>query len=995
MRLQTLIILLFPVLALAQTQPRASQIRVTPSTGLSGTNVQSAIDEVNREKAGKNATWIVKNANYTPVATDTLFTDVAFSMRSASAISFTIPSSLTTDFNQGTRFKIKNDSVGPLSILAAPSVAVEAITAGPWVLNEDEYVIATKSNGSDTWELEIFKEVNLSAQTMVSVFTDVNQIGNVTTGEDILFTDTLEANTLSVDGNSIRGRFSGIFANNANAKALRLSFGATDIVTKSLTTPTVLSWSLDYECFRASETTQKCNGTFNGGDGALAYYAATTEDLTEDVIITLTGEAVATNDIIKHTSTMTFNPGAGSGSTPPPIEPPEIPFLITDNAVKGTDGYEHTYVGTWPENSTSPLWYSNTQTNSSTTNDYVELKFNGTEIHWFTEVASHLGIAAVSIDGGAETNVDLYNATTTQQVNVWSSGPITQAEHTVKIRVTGTKNASSSAVYIGHDYLKVDNNEDVAPTPGVDEAQRYISLAGFDTGDCSNIVTPCRTFVYTMTQAVSGDLVQAAAGTYTENGYIFVPLNVDIRAAGIDITVVKGASGLWDDWDDYGWEFGKSLFQFVSGTEQNGEQYIKDLTIDGTGTAYNDGIAPVHSTLLNDRGMYGGIWVDKRNNVTIDGIKVRKCFLVGIFLSNTRFAKVLNSTFIDNGYGQNDFATGNVMWGGVYAEDMELSGNNVNEGFGNGMKAFGPPPVETEVVRLKAHGNYISVVPTGQWNAGSAKNIAFEDWNCPMTDVEIYDNYFDGNVSLIDNEQDDDAVHTVRVYNNVFDMITRSAGESYAIELAVSYAEIDHNYFIGGKDATIANFQTNAYPTLSPWYGFWDFHHNVVIAPQGGNPSFLFYIANRGLHQTNIYNNSIDVDNIAGDNQSSHRNFCIVGSIQTGAASANINIKNNVFWDKSNQTSQPLSNRAFFLNTGNTVSSTSVTHNAFFSMLTNAVTGVTYSNNITSDPQMNKTGVKPDPYYMPTNGGNLNNTGTDVGLPFLGAAPDMGAFEID
>jgi hypothetical protein len=207
--------------------------------------------------------------------------------------------------------------------------------------------------------------------------------------------------------------------------------------------------------------------------------------------------------------------------------------------------------------------------------------FNGTKVEWYTETASHLGIAAVSIDGGAETNVDLYSATTIQQVKVWESTTLTQDVHLVKVRVTGTKNGSSTGNYIGHDYFKVSNPEEVPVDPLPSAAQRFVATTGTNSGNCS--VTPCLTLAYACTQATSGDLIQIGPGTFTETSYVAVPLNVDIRGSGIDVTVIKGASGLWDDWDDYGWEFAKSLIQYSSGSEQNGAQYIKDLTVEEAG----------------------------------------------------------------------------------------------------------------------------------------------------------------------------------------------------------------------------------------------------------------------------------------------------------------------------------------------------------------------------------------------------------------------------
>jgi hypothetical protein len=909
---------------------------------------------------------------------------------------------LTTSFRIGTSFRVQNDSSGTLSILAENStVDLKSTSSSPWTLNEDEYAVVSKV-GSNAWALILFKRPNLSEQTTVPVFTEYSTVGNITTGEDILFTDTIAANTFNTDGNVIRGRFSGIIALNGNDKTVRLKFGGTTIATRlAFDSPTFgQGWTLDYEVIRTSATTQKTNATFAFDGISSAYYAAASETMANDIVIQLTGESTSTDDIIKHTASGNFNPGAGSGSTPPPIEPPVIPFFAADNAVHGGDGYEHTYTGTWNENLSLPGWYADTETYSGTTNDSVTMRFNGTSIEWYNETAAHLGIAGVSIDGGAETNVDLYAATATQQVKVYTSPTLSQAEHEIKIRVTGTKNGSSAGNYITHDYFKVFNPEDVDPEgpPPTDPANLFVATAangGVNTGDCSP--GPCLTLAYAVTQAISGDLIQIGPGTFTETSYVSVPLGVSIRGSGIDVTTLVGASGLWDDWDDYGWEFDKSLLQYFSGSEQNGNQSLKDLTINGTGTAYNDGACtgtggsnPCHPSALYDRGMYNGVWVYNRNNVTIDGIKVRKCFVGGVYVQNTENAKVLNSVFIDNGYGQTQFATGNIMWGGdVGNTGLEIVGNDINEGWGNGLKAFGPPPAGTNTVGMVTfdiHGNYVTVVPTGQWSGGSAPNIGFENWGVKMIDCELYDNYFDATISLVDNNQDDDAVNTIRVYNNTVDLLARSGGQGYAIELSVSYAEIDHNYLVGGRFSTIANYQGLSYPTLSSWYGYWNIHHNSVYAPVAVYPS-PFLRSDEGIHETNIYNNTIEVP-YTGTGSSV---FNLIGVMAASQTSANINIKNNVVWG----TLPAGSNNVWWPSSGGTVTNCVVSYNQFYQFNQNSLSGVTYSNNGTTNPEMNKTGVKPSPYYIPTNGGNLNDTGTNVSLPYLGAAPDKGAFELD
>ena len=66
-----------------------------------------------------------------------------------------------------------------------------------------------------------------------------------------------------------------------------------------------------------------------------------------------------------------------------------------------------------------------------------------------------MGIAAVSIDGGAETNIDLYLTPKTGNVLVWTSPVLTVGSHTFKVRTTGTKNASSSGTTITLDRVDI------------------------------------------------------------------------------------------------------------------------------------------------------------------------------------------------------------------------------------------------------------------------------------------------------------------------------------------------------------------------------------------------------------------------------------------------------------------------------------------------------------------------------------------------------------
>lgn len=133
---------------------------------------------------------------------------------------------------------------------------------------------------------------------------DTTSVGNIGTGEDVLHTYTLEADRLNTDGQFIRGHISGIVANNANVKTIKLKFGATTFLTRGTTTPVIgQGYTIDWWIIRTGATSQKCSATFSGSDGIVsAYYSAAGETLSGAVDIVLTGETdtAVDNDVVKH-----------------------------------------------------------------------------------------------------------------------------------------------------------------------------------------------------------------------------------------------------------------------------------------------------------------------------------------------------------------------------------------------------------------------------------------------------------------------------------------------------------------------------------------------------------------------------------------------------------------------------------------------------------------------------------------------------------------------
>ncbi len=85
----------------------------------------------------------------------------------------------------------------------------------------------------------------------------------------------------------------------------------------------------------------------------------------------------------------------------------------------------------------------------------VTIPFRGTRLDYITKTAGNLGIASVSVDGGAPTSVDLYTASTVYRQKVWSTGTLTNGLHVVKIVLSGTKNPRSSGTAVNIDAVDV------------------------------------------------------------------------------------------------------------------------------------------------------------------------------------------------------------------------------------------------------------------------------------------------------------------------------------------------------------------------------------------------------------------------------------------------------------------------------------------------------------------------------------------------------------
>jgi hypothetical protein len=159
------------------------------------------------------------------------------------------------------------------------------------------------------------------------------------------------------------------------------------------------------------------------------------------------------------TYTLAASDGSLTGATSGSFTITAQTVTTVDDAVQGTGMNQFHYVGKWTHvtGTTIPNAYGGTVSNDSTTNDTVTISFSGTQIKLYAAERNNRGIAAVSLDSGAETRVDMYAASSAGvgDVLVYTSPTLTAGTHTFKVRTTGTRDSKSSGTLVSIDRVDI------------------------------------------------------------------------------------------------------------------------------------------------------------------------------------------------------------------------------------------------------------------------------------------------------------------------------------------------------------------------------------------------------------------------------------------------------------------------------------------------------------------------------------------------------------
>ncbi len=170
---------------------------------------------------------------------------------------------------------------------------------------------------------------------------------------------------------------------------------------------------------------------------------------------------------------------------------------------------------------------------SSVTGSYWEYTFFGTQVKMYGALASHHGIANVSLNGGSAVSVDFYASVRQNEQLVWTSPVLTQEQHTIRVSVSGQKNSASTGNTIVADRLDVYNVENTnVPVTGVSLSSSSASIVNNSTKQLTATVSPTNA----TNKAVSWSTSNSSIATVS-NGLVSA---VGEGSAIITVTTVDG-----------------------------------------------------------------------------------------------------------------------------------------------------------------------------------------------------------------------------------------------------------------------------------------------------------------------------------------------------------------------------------------------------------------------------------------------------------------------
>jgi len=148
--------------------------------------------------------------------------------------------------------------------------------------------------------------------------------------------------------------------------------------------------------------------------------------------------------------------GLKTGGVYPPAPPAPEPVVVVHSDIgEGLNQFQ--YYGTWAVRTDRHHARFGSERGSDRAGDYFLFTFEGSRVCWRASKEDNMGIAAVSIDGGAEMRIDQWTYCIVPQYRrlLFDSGPLPAGKHSLKVRVTGERNDHSKGSAIFNDIVEV------------------------------------------------------------------------------------------------------------------------------------------------------------------------------------------------------------------------------------------------------------------------------------------------------------------------------------------------------------------------------------------------------------------------------------------------------------------------------------------------------------------------------------------------------------
>ena len=344
----------------------------------------------------------------------------------------------------------------------------------------------------------------------------------------------------------------------------------------------------------------------------------------------------------------------------------------------------------------------------------------------------------------------------------------------------------------------------------------------------------------------------------------------------------------------------------------------------------------------------GALLCRRSEGITVHDVRVHDFLWAGLTFENSSRVEVHDSTIENASTEKRRFHNGLIRT--IWVKDSEFHHNRIvsDEGGGYGYKGGGHRNV-------RIHHNHIDV----------AGGFAIESAHENEFGVEIDHNYATGCISIPKGGQGADP--TKEGYGYSFWIHHNLLTDSYTVEGPRNHLHLSHNYIRIEKTGGRVYTQHGGVNHGPVWI-----HHNVVE-----NVDRALVWMNQGLAENIfVYNNTVFCAD-AGDR---------VGAVLSSWTAERLNnwvAKNNLIVAPA---SQP---RKLFPDQRGVPEKITATDNVCVN-----VTGVPEGNHVGVEPGFCGEGQKPWPYFAPAGAASfLVDRGVDVGLPFEGRAPDIGAYE--